>query len=162
MKEKIIATFLVILTVLLHAMPVCADSPEQLVQLLPDGSTVYIFSDGSKLTISAVTEEEPKGTSLSVSAHRYATYTDANDVLQWKYTLTATFTYTYGVSVSCTYANYHQDIYAGNWAFSDGLATGSGNTAHGTGKYEQSFLFIVIRTVYVDLHMTCDVYGVVT
>lgn len=163
MKKSFFVLLLVVLAVFMQAAPVYADSPEPIIQLLPDGSTVYHFSDGSKLTISAAKdEEESKGTTSTITRSKDATFTNSNNVIEWKYTLHATFTYTYGVSSSCTSTYYSQNIYGGNWTFSDGSATKSGNVAHGVGKYEQKFLFIVLNTVNVDLHLTCDIYGVVT
>ena len=163
MKKTVIALFIAIVALFMQAAPVFADSQGPTVQFLPDGSTVYLFSDGSKLTVSAVRSvAEEKGVTSIVADSKEATFTNSDNMVEWRYTLHATFSYTYGVSSSCTSTYYTQNIYQGNWSFSNGSATKSGNTANGVGTFEKRFLFIVINTVDVDLHISCDKYGVVS
>ena len=169
MKKHVISFILVIS--LLFSLPVFSVSAETLVAssvVTEDGSTIIYYDDGSTLVISPIrTTNSPvskatTGTRAVTNAEVDATYTASDGTLEWKYTLYATFSYTYGVSATCTSASYTQNIYQGNWAFSDGVATRSGATANGKGVYKQSVLFIVVRTANVDLYMTCDKYGVVS
>lgn len=163
MKRTITILLLAVLAMFCQITTASADTSTPAVQTLPDGSTVYLFSDGSKLTVSAVRSvAEEKGVMTNTSGSKDMTFTNSDNVVEWKYTLHATFSYTYGVSSSCTSAYYTQNIYQGNWSFSNGSATKSGNTAHGVGTFEKRVLFIVINTVDVDLHIYCDKYGVVS
>ncbi len=169
MKKTILSLLLAIS--LLFVFPVASVNAES---ELPDcvkhadGSFVYSFDDGSLLEISAprtvdeLQSNGAKGTLATTTAEIDATYKNASGTLEWKYTLHATFSYTYGVSATCTSASYTQKIYGGNWEFSNGATSRSGNKANGTGVYQQKLLFIVIRTVNVNLVLTCDKYGVVS
>lgn len=142
-----------------------ADDTSYTVQL-EDGSTVTYFSDGSKLTVSGVIEDESTTSTLAtaktVTKHREATYTNGNGEVDWRYTLYATFSYVPGVSSTCTNTYYTQNIYEGNWTFSNGSATKSGNKAYGKGTYELKVLFITTKTCNIDISLTCDVNGNVT
>ena len=131
-----------------------------------DGGTTIYYDDGSVLTISPVQVSEADAqllaTSKTINADRIASYTDASDVLQWKYTLTGHFSYVYGVSSTCTGASYTQEICDSGWEFSDGAAIKSGNTAIGNGVYKLKFLFFTAKTYTIDISLTCDIYGNIT
>ena len=102
------------------------------------------------------------GIRFEIEAELFSAHYDSDDNLEWKYTLYATFEYEYGVSSVCTNAYYVQNIYKGNWTFSNGAAYTSANRAIGTGRYVEKYLFITINTIEVSLTMTCDVFGNVT
>ena len=170
MKKTVISFFLaVVMMAVLPLMSVAADvSTNPFIETFDDGSYIVHYEDGATLTVSApripdhADPDSTKGTLTVITRSIDATYRDSDGDLEWKYTLTGTFSYTYGVSSTCTSATYSQNIYQGSWEFSDGAATASGNQAHGTGTYKQKLLFITIRTVNVNLLLTCDKYGVVS
>lgn len=156
-----------VLLLFLLILPVNAETGEPIAETAvynDDGSSIICFSDGSKLSISAVkTTDAPFST--CVTAHRYsreATYSDAGGDLQWKYVLTGDFTYEYGKSSACINAYYTQEMYNSSWSFSDGEAIKSGNMAIGKGVYKLKMLFITVKTFNIDISLTCDVYGNVT
>ena len=131
-----------------------------------DGSKVFYFDDGSRLVITApkILFEGVDQSKSQQSKTTQASYSFQNTSgeTEWIYTLTCTFSYEYGVSSVCTDAHYDQTIYKGNWTFSNGATSISGNRGSGTGLYTEKFLFITIRSINVSLTMACDIYGNVT
>ena len=169
MKKAIMCLCLAITTFLtLPIAHVSADSLTPEKTETHDSESIVYYIDGATIEISAPRIISPfqsdltVGTRSSTTAEIDAKYTNPSGTVEWKYTLHATFSYTYGVSSTCTSAWYTQNIYSGNWEFSNGAATKSGNRASGTGVYEQKLLFIVIKTYNINLVLTCDKYGVVS
>lgn len=128
-----------------------------------DGSTIVCFEDGSFLSISPVNVTKSStatlATTKTVTGDRVAKFTNANGVVEWKYTLTASFSYVSGTSSKCTSASYTEEIYNNDWKFSDGSATKSGNVAYGKGKFVCKIFFVTVRTYNIDISITCDTYG---
>jgi len=170
MKKTILSLILALTFVFLCAIPVSADSivaPNERYTMISneDGSTVYLFSDGSKLTIGPIVVTEPRE-QYAERGIRYADlsadYQDANGNREWLYTLSATFAFQYGISSSCLTASYSQTIYVNDWTFSNGSATHTGAVARGLGKFVRKLLFITLNDIDIDISMTCDMYGNVT
>ena len=131
-----------------------------------DGSKVFCFDDGSSLSITApkvvFSGYDSEKTLHTKTVQIDASFTDSNGEYEWLYTLTCVFSYEYGVSSTCSIASYSQAIYKGNWTFSNGAASASGNRGTGTGLYERKVLFITVQSINVLLTMACDIYGNVT
>ena len=134
--------------------------------VLSDGSKVFYFDDGSSLTITQpiiISLEYDQTRSLQTkTTQTSAVHASSSGETEWIYTLTCTFSYEYGVSSVCTNASYTQTIYKGNWMFSNGATSISGNRGNGTGLFERKFLFITVQSINVQLTMACDIYGNVT
>lgn len=166
MKKTVFCILLVIATLFMSILPASADETNPSTIQNEDGSTVTIFEDGSMLTVSAAYgDDEPinaRATTLTVTKHKIASYSNADGELQWEFTLTATFSYIVGLSSTCTSASYSKSIEGSGWSFSDGSATKSGSTATGKGTFTKKMLFITTRTDNVNISLTCDKYGEVT
>ncbi len=134
--------------------------------IISDGSKVILYEDGTSLTITApriiATMSTPSKSLQTITAQIDTTFADSNGETEWIYTLTCTFSYEYGVSSVCTNASYTQTIYKGNWTFSNGATSISGNRGNGTGLFEKKFLFITVQSINVQLTLACDIYGNVT
>ena len=165
MKKLCICIFLIISTLLTVAFPAFASEVSSAV-IESENSKVISFADGSKYIISPVyyidNEIDICSTSKTRTAERTATYENSDGELKWKYTLIGTFSYIEGVSSICTNSTYTQEIYSGNWKFSDGSATKSGNVAYGKGKYVLKYFLLPTKTYEIDISLTCDKNGNVT
>ena len=163
--KKIISLTISILFLFLSVIFPASARDERHEQIPEGGARVITFDSGDYLIISEPTVRTAtcrKGAVTEINADRFTAYYDSDDNLEWKYTLYATFEYEYGVSSVCTNAYYVQNIYKGNWTFSNGAAYTSANRATGTGRYVEKYLFITVNTIEVSLTMTCDVFGNVT
>ena len=157
----ILSFFLMFLTVIFPA----SAQDERYEPLRGGSSKVIACNGGGYLIISdPIVSINPcrKGAVFEIDAELFSAHYDSDNNLEWKYTLYATFEYEYGVSSVCTNAYYVQNIYKGNWTFSNGAAYTSANSATGTGRYVEKYLFITVNTIEVSLTMTCDVFGNVT
>lgn len=164
MKKIILSFILIIALISSFAVPAGAESASPTVSECNNNITVICFEDGSKLTISRSTYDESRGRAVLtndnvISAKIEARHENSNGETEWLYTLFATFSYVKGVSSVCTDTYYTQTIYQGNWTFSNGAATKSGNTAKGTGNYIKKVLFITTQDIDINLTLTCDIYG---
>ncbi len=164
---KRLLSFIIVLTVLLgSSITAEAATASYSPAVMSDGSKVFVFEDGSRLTVSAprcaYSSSDPSKTLQTKTVQIDSSFVDSNGEPEWRYTLTCVFSYEYGVSSTCTNAYYNQTIYQGNWTFSNGAATVSGNRGTGTGHYEKKILFITVKSIDVLLTLTCDVYGNVT
>ena len=167
MKKITISIILILVMFFSLSVNALADNISQATAGSDNDSTVILYEDGSRLTIIRSTgDTTPCGyastDSNTVSKRIEAKFENSGGEVEWIYTLYATFSYLTGVSSVCTHAYYEQTIYQGNWTFSNGAATKSGNTARGTGNYIKKFLFITSKDIDIDLTMTCDKYGNVT
>lgn len=157
-----VLSFLLIVTVLFcfHPLSLLTNAAPCAEEI---AGTVITFDDGSYLTVSpvrTVTSEEQGGTrTVTTMQEKDVIYTNADGVDEWKYTLTGNFTYQYGAFAVCNYAYYSQTVYEGNWTFSNGSADYSGSTARGTGNFKETFLFITLHDIDINISITCDVYG---
>ena len=166
MKKKLLS-FMIVLTLLLGSMITAdASTVSNVPDVMNNGSKMYVFEDGSSLTISApqcISSSFDHSKSLQTKTVQIeSTLSNPSGEIEWRYTLTCVFSYEYGVSSACTNAYYNQTIYQGNWTFSNGATAISGNRGTGTGHYEKKVLFITIRSIDVSLSLACDVYGNVT
>ena len=160
-------SILLAVVVLLYAFAFSASAQSAVTEAAvtqQDGSVIYYHDNGTYTVVSVVEAEagarsEAKTKTATVTASNYE---DSDNSLNWTYVLTATFSYTEGESATCTAASYSQTISNSSWQFSDGSATKSGNTAHGTGTFVRKWLFITRETVPVNLYISCDSYGNIT
>ena len=162
MKRALSLIILVAAIIQICAFPAFSEETEPLKIINDDGSVVYVFDNGEKLTVgpAVVNEVVPtKGPVYSVSANKYVTYEDDNGNLEWKYTLSGSFSYQIGLYATCCSASYSQIIYDNDWSFSNGSATATGAVARGLGEFIKTLLFITIKDVDIDITLTCDVYG---
>lgn len=163
MKKTVLSITLIIALLISMALPVVAENVAPTVLKPDNDTTVVLYEDGSKLTISLAPAEQTYSTLSSTSSiipwKKEAKFENSNGEVEWIYTLHATFSYVKGVSSVCTDAYYTQTIYQGNWTFSNGAATKSGNTARGTGNYIKKVLFITTKDIDLDITITCDIYG---
>ena len=167
MKKITISIILILALFMSLSVNALADNTLQATFESDNDSTVILYEDGSRLTITRSTgDATPCGYASSdsntISKRIEAQFENSDGEVEWIYTLYATFSYVTGVSSVCTDAYYEQTIYQGNWTFSNGSATKSGNTARGIGNYIKKFLFITAKDIDIDLTMTCDKYGNVT
>jgi len=157
----ILSFFLLILSVIFPA-----SARDERNEPLRGGNSKVIACDGGGYLIISdpIVSINPclKGAALEIEAEQFYAHYDSDNNLEWKYTLYATFECEYGVSSVCANAYYVQNIYNGNWTFSNGAAYTSANTAIGTGRYVKKYLFITLDTIEVSLTLTCDVFGNVT
>lgn len=166
MKKNIISLILIFSIMYTLSISTSANELYPIMSQTSDGYTTFLYSDGSKLTISPAeydyTNKATYTSTNTVTKHKNAYFTDSSGNLEWEYTLYATFSYVEGVSATCTNTYYTQNIYENGWSFSDGAATASGNAARGTGTFVKKFLFITTKTYNIDISLTCDIYGNVT
>jgi len=165
--KKCLLSFVLAITILcVFSLPTYAAETISPTVQDADGATVIYYEDGSSFTITPVRVDESanlmRATAKTKSSSRDVYFTNAEGVMEWKYTLSATFSYVEGVSSTCTNASYTQTVYSGGWKFSDGAATKSGNVATGNGKYVKKILFITAKTYNIDIIISCDKYGNIT
>lgn len=127
----------------------------------------HSFSDGSFILVKTyVLENTMSGIQMldlndvyNRTGIKDVTKYNANNNVEWQYTLYAHFEVTEGVSSRCYSTNYTQNIYNTAWTFSNGNSYYQANTAYGTGVYKYKRLFIVTETQNIDIQITCDIYG---
>ncbi len=167
MKKIILSIVLIISLFSTIVIPTIAETALPTIPETGNDTTVIFFEDGSKLTVSLTIDEQSYSRAASAKSSviygkKEATFENSDGEVEWIYTSSATFSYTSGVSSTCTDASYTQTIYKGNWTFSNGAATKSGNTARGVGNYIKKVLFITVKDIDIDLTLTCDKYGNIT
>ncbi len=170
MNKAFLRVILIVLALAMLSSTIYAADPEPVTVRGSNGESITYFNDGSTLEVSAavVVDESAVSSVSSVStassaktikSNKDVTYKDANGNVEWVYTLHGTFSYEPGVSSKCTAASYDQTIYEGDWHFSNGSATKSGNTAYGKGTYVLKFFFITAKTCDIDISISCDKNG---
>lgn len=145
---KYFSTILAFLLVLVVLSPAAVCAQEQ------DGTTYVIYDDGSYVIIE-IAEIQSRTVSTRIAAKHY-TYYDANDVKQWKATVTGTFTYD-GTTSQCTAVNTSFTRYTTTWTLDSVNKNKSGATA-----FADFYLSCSIWETSVRVTVTCDKDGNVT
>ena len=157
MKKRFIAC---LMAFVLFTMCVCPINAVDAGAVEANESKIIYFDDGSYIEISGVRQIDNTSRAAQTKiGEKDITYTASNGDVEWQYTLTGYFSYDPGVSSTCTYATYSNNISNTNWSFSDGAATRSGNTAYGDGLYIKKVLFVKVKEYIVDISISCDSYG---
>lgn len=123
-----------------------------------DGSYIVNQLYGSNYTFSDNYTTSETNSSIIIGARSFIMYDPKGSVL-WEYKVIGHFAVDLGVSSSCYFANYEQTIYNPVWHFSNGLSGFYSNTAYGKGTFKHIVLLITLKTVNVDISVSCDVYG---
>ncbi len=97
--------------------------------------------------------------SSNKTGYKDVTKYDKNNKIEWNYTLTCYFSIVYGESSNCYNSTYSQYINDSSWKFSNGSTSTSQNTGYGYGTYKSKVLFITTKTMYIDISLSCDIYG---
>ncbi len=122
---------------------------------------VIYFGDGSYST--AVLETyPPAGDSRIVSGAKIYEYYDSEGVLQWTATLTGRFSYIPGESAVCTDSTFSIKPRSDIWSCDAKTSSPSGNKAVVNARVIQKFLFVTVKSVPVNLTITCDTNGNLT
>lgn len=146
---KRIYSLLVLLALFLAVLPIPAQASET-------RSTVVYFEDGSYL-VTEITESNNR--MLTKVGTKTNTRYDANDVIQWKMTVTGEFLYD-GTSVTCTYATGTTTIYNHtNWYMISDSATYGGTAATYLVTFGSRNLGITIGKPSFSLTLYCDENG---
>ena len=138
-----------ICTMLLCMVPLTAQASENTV-------TVEYFDDGSYLVTTISSIDARILTKVSTKTREYYS---ADDVIQWKMTVTGEFLYD-GTTCNCTYASGTTTIYATSlWGKNSDSASYSGNSGTYTVVFNRKFMGITTNTVTQVLTITCDENG---
>lgn len=119
------------------------------------------YNDGSYIVIELHSSNYKllSANSSNKTGSRDVTKYDKNDKIEWNYTLTCYFSIVYGESSNCYNSTYSQYINDSSWKFSNGSTSTSQNTGYGYGTYKSKVLFITTKTMYIDISVSCDIYG---
>ena len=138
-----------ICAMLLCMVPLTAQASENTV-------TVEYFDDGSYLVTTISSIDARILTKVSTKTREYYS---ADDVIQWKMTVTGEFLYD-GTTCNCTYASGTTTIYATSlWGKNSDSASYSGNSGTYTVVFNRKFMGITTNTVTQVLTITCDENG---
>ena len=127
-----------------------------------DGSAEIVYSDGTKLVLSAPYSDSPSPknvTSTTFTSRRDATIENSDGTVACKFTLTARFTYEYGVSSACIGTSHTYNVYDDKWSYKSGSSSYSGNTATGAATFTKKLFLFITQDHVVNISLTCDKYG---
>ena len=124
-------------------------------------SYIEYYEDGSYaiITITSTVTSGTRATSTTKTASKIHNFYNADNELQWTYTLIGYFTITEGVSVVCSGSSYDSVIHVSSWSLTDHTNNASGNMAYGTATYTRKVFFVTSATQNLTMEMQCDVYG---
>lgn len=164
MKRIIVSVVLIVALIFTAVSPAFAAEAAPTIVQAEDGSKIIYYDDGSTVTISParIVESQTSTYSITKSHAKEVTYTGVGGNVEWTYTLTATFRYVPGAYAVCDEASYSVKINDNDWTFSNGSATYSGNVAYGKGTFVKKVLGITVKTVDIDISLTCDKNGNIT
>lgn len=146
---KRIVCFVLLVLIVWGTIPLCGFADET------DMETIY-FDDDSYIMIEI---SQPMGrASGSITGSKNYTYYDSNGSSQWKAVLTGSFTYT-GTSATCTSSNVSVTIYDSTWSVNSKSASKNGNTATAYVQMVQKALGLTVKTVPVNMTLSCDSNG---
>ncbi len=120
-----------------------------------DTETIY-FSDGSYI-ISETTVIHPRAGS-AIGGNRHYDYYNANNVKQWRATVTGTFTYD-GTTATCTAVSTNFTVYASGWSLDSVSKYKIGNKAIGDFYISYAPLPGDDFETSVRVQLTCDKNG---
>lgn len=109
------------------------------------------ISNISPISLQTATKSSKTGT-------KSFTYYSADDVAQWKATVTGTFTYD-GTTSTCTNSSHSVTIYISSWYKHSGSAYKSDNKAIADITMKRKFLGVVSFTKSVNITLSCDKNG---
>jgi len=164
MKKRILSFVVVLAMIFFTMIPAGAETNIEEGTTANTTTNIY-YEDGSYLTVGPVNVENislGRSSIQQLKASKPITYTNSSGTVEWEYVLHAEFTVVYGSDSYCLNTYYKQNIYEGNWTFSDGNAYFSDNVATGVGVYVKKFLGITTQTCNINTSLTCDVYGNIT
>lgn len=118
--------------------------------------SIVFFEDGCYIKVEII--ESIARASGSKTAKKQYTYYDDDNVSQWKVVLNGTFTYT-GSSSTCTSSSVDVTIYNSDWYTISKSASKSNNKAVGSAKMGNRPDGVTIKTVPVNLTLSCDADG---
>ncbi|CCV63915.1 hypothetical protein BN85403380 [Alteracholeplasma palmae J233] len=130
-------------------------------------SDIIYYDDGSYLVIETFSYTEISLFSLEFEVPGEYTKTGVKTVtmkkddgsILWTYTLKTIFIINQGISARAIDSTYTTSINNGAWSFSDGNAYNISNVGYGKGTFRHKVLFITIKTVNIDIDLTCDSSG---
>lgn len=140
---------LVTCALLLCLLPITAYASET-------STEITYFEDGSYIVTSI---EHRTSRMLTKVSSKTSTYYSADDVPQFKVTITGEFLYD-GTTVTCTYASGNTTIYEpSGWSKVTERTRLSGNTATHTTTFNNLLFGIVVDTFDFSVTITCDENG---
>lgn len=163
--KKIISTLLIVACFIAYfTVIVSANEVQSPAMNVEEVVSVRYFEDGSYLIrtrkqfIPASTAST-KGAIYEKIGTEDFNYYNADDVLQWTYTIVGTYTINTGVSATCTASSYRFTAHKSGWSFTNTNNSYSGNTAYGSGTAVKKILFITTFTYNLSVYLSCDAYG---
>ncbi len=148
MKKKLLC-----MVVLAMIIPILITSASA---VCDDKTVVKYYDDGSYLTEEI--NEYTVRASGSKTGSKSHTYYNSDDTALWKVTLTGKFTYT-GSTSSCTSSSISSTMYDSAWYTISKSASKSGKKATGTASIGEKLLGVTVRTIPVNLSLSCDANG---
>lgn len=135
---------------------------ESQTQYMPVDSKIVHFDDGSYIveTFRLFPQNNySKSSQNTTQGTKSICYYTGDNELEWEYQLVGIFTFIPGVSSNCISATRNLFIHSDKWSFSNENTYHENNVAHGKGTFKKKVLFITIKTVDIDVYITCDTNG---
>ena len=154
---------LIVAVIFIFTFSISAFASNSNEQYIPKDSIVTYWADGSYLvttmTIDSKNDYSKGLITNTISGTKSMHYYSDENQLEWEYHLTGTFYFVPGISAECIGATHSKTIHSDNWSLSNESTYYENNVAHGNGTFKKKVLFVTVKTIDVDLSITCDTNG---